>query len=101
MRTIIVTLCSAAIVAATALPALAQAVQTPQPGPNSPPVACGDYKKNSDGSWAPSKDVTLVFPDGITSLSVKSGTTFSASWFLYGSADVAVAEPAMLQIGIA
>jgi hypothetical protein len=78
MRNIIVTLCTAAIVAATALPALAQAVQTPQGGPNSPPVACGDYKKNADGSWAPTKDVSLIFPDG-TTLGVKAGTTFSAA----------------------
>ena len=76
MRIILATVC-AAIVAAAALPALAQAVQTPQGGPNSPPLTCSDYKHNSDGSWSPLREVGLVFPDG-TTLSVSPSVTFPA-----------------------
>jgi hypothetical protein len=77
MRVILALACTASIVAATALPALAQAMQTPQPGPNSPPLTCGDYKHNSDGSWSPTKEVSIVFPDG-TTLSIASSVNFPA-----------------------
>ena len=76
MRIILATICTA-VFAAAALPAQAQAVQTPQPGPNSPPLTCSDYKHNSDGSWAPAHEVSVVFPDG-TTLSVSSSVTFPA-----------------------
>ena len=76
MRIILAAVCTA-IVAAAALPAQAQAVQTPQTGPNSPPLACSDYRHNSDGSWAPSHEVAILFPDG-TTLSVSPSVTFPA-----------------------
>jgi hypothetical protein len=70
-----------ALIAGAALPALAQAVQTPQGGPDRPALKCGDYKHNSDGSWSPAHEVNIVFPDG-TSLTVAPNTVFSAtgSW---------------------
>ena len=78
MKTILAaaTLCSA-ILSVWALPAQAQAMQTPQGGPNSPPLKCADYKRNSDGSWAPTHEVSIVFPDG-TSLTVAPSVTFPA-----------------------
>jgi hypothetical protein len=76
MRIVLATVCMA-IVAAVALPAQAQSVQTPQAGPNSPPLTCSDYKHNSDGSWAPSHEVGIMFPDG-TTLSVSPSATFPA-----------------------
>jgi hypothetical protein len=64
----------AVIVAGAALPAQAQAVQTPQGGPNSPPLKCADFKHN-DGSWSPVHEVGIVFPDG-TTLNVAPSATF-------------------------
>ncbi|HVZ28676.1 MAG TPA: hypothetical protein VG798_08495 [Rhizomicrobium sp.] len=77
----ILAMISTVLVAGWALPAQAQAVQTPQDGPNSPPLKCGDFKHNSDGSWAPAHEVTILFPDG-TTLGVAPNATFPAtgSW---------------------
>jgi hypothetical protein len=77
MRIVLAAVCTA-IVAAAALPAQAQSMQTPQPGPNSPPLTCADYKHNSDGSWAPAHEVSVLFPDG-TTLSVSPSVTFPAN----------------------
>ena len=76
MRKILGVVC-AVFVAGSALPAMAQAVQTPQGGPNSPPLKCADYKHNSDGSWAPAHEVDLLFPDG-TTLNVAPSVNFPA-----------------------
>jgi hypothetical protein len=76
MRKILAVL-TTVLVAGSALPALAQAMQTPQDGPNSPPLKCGDFKHNSDGTWAPAHEVAILFPDG-TTLSVAPSATFPA-----------------------
>ena len=77
----IVGVATCVLIAGAALPALAQAVQTPQGGPDRPALKCGDYKHNSDGSWSPTHEVNIVFPDG-TSLTIAPNTVFSAngSW---------------------
>jgi len=77
MRNILAIVCTV-MVAASALPAQAQAVQTPQGGPNSPPLKCGDFKHNSDGSWSPVREVALLFPDG-TTLGIAPSVMFPAS----------------------
>ena len=76
MRKILATL-SMVAVAGSALPALAQAVQTPQGGPDRPPLKCADYKRGSDGSWSPAHEVSLLFPDG-TTLTVAPSVSFPA-----------------------
>ena len=74
-------LACAVIFAGAALPAMAQAIQTPQPGPATPTLKCADYKHNPDGSWSPSHEVSLEFPDG-TFVTMAPGTVFTAtgSW---------------------
>jgi hypothetical protein len=68
MRLILATVCTAIVVAA-ALPAEAQlALQTPQFGPNSPPLKCSDFNHNSDGTWSPVHDVTINYPNGNVSV---------------------------------
>ena len=79
MRKILAAICTVVSVgvAGSALPAQAQAVQTPSGGPDRPPLKCADFKRNSDGSWAPVHDVGIIFPDG-TTLVVAPSATFPA-----------------------
>jgi hypothetical protein len=51
--------------AAAAACTLAAQAQT---GPQTPILKCADFRHNSDGSWAPLREVTIRYPNGIVSL---------------------------------
>jgi hypothetical protein len=80
MRKILAMACAVAVTG-SALPAYAQALQVVNIGPDRPPLKCGDFKHNPDGSWSPVREISILFPDG-TTLTTAPSVTFPAgeSW---------------------